>query len=136
MTADPKPPTRAAFTFIFITVCLDMLALGIIVPVLPRLITAFEGGNYANAARMVGLFGFGSSAPAKQVILPASDPLVLGVGGTSLTANPVTGAYVSETAYNTLPGLPPPAGTGAFPLPVRRTWRPTSGARRAFLRER
>jgi subtilase family serine protease len=37
------------------------------------------------------------------VSLPASDPLVLAVGGTSLTANPVTGAYVSETALNTLP---------------------------------
>ena len=33
-------PTRAAFVFIFITVLLDMLALGIIVPVLPRLIVA------------------------------------------------------------------------------------------------
>jgi subtilase family serine protease len=55
-----------------------------------------------------GVLGFGSSAPVKEVILPASDPLVLGVGGTSLTANPVTGAYISETAYNTLPGLPPP----------------------------
>ena len=48
---------------------------------------------------------FGSSAPVKEVSLPASDPLVLAVGGTSLTANPVTGRYVSETALNTLPML-------------------------------
>jgi subtilase family serine protease len=47
-----------------------------------------------------GAIGFGSSAPVKQVILPAADPLVLGVGGTSLAASPVTGAYVSETAWN------------------------------------
>jgi subtilase family serine protease len=60
-----------------------------------------------------GVLGFGSSAPAKEVILPASDPLVLGVGGTSLTANPVTGAYVSETAYNILPGLPPSGGSSS-----------------------
>ena len=33
----------------------------------------------------------------------------LGVGGTSLAANPVTGAYISETAWNT-PGLPPQPG--------------------------
>ena len=46
---------------------------------------------------------FGSSTPVKEVSLPASDPLVLAVGGTSLTANPVTGTYVSETALNTLP---------------------------------
>jgi subtilase family serine protease len=53
-----------------------------------------------------GVLGNGSSTPVKDVILPASDPLVLGVGGTSLTANPVTGAYISETAWNTAPGLP------------------------------
>ena len=46
---------------------------------------------------------FGSSTPVKEVSLPASDPLVLAAGGTSLTANPVTGTYVSETALNTLP---------------------------------
>lgn len=34
----------------------------------------------------------------EEVELPASDPLVLGVGGTMLTAKP-SGAYVSETAF-------------------------------------
>jgi subtilase family serine protease len=48
---------------------------------------------------------FASSTPVKEVSLPASDPLVLAVGGASLTANPVTGAYISETALNTLPQL-------------------------------
>ena len=43
--------------------------------------------------------------PVKEVSLPASDPLVLGVGGTSLTADPATGAYIGETAWNTLPSL-------------------------------
>ena len=62
-----------------------------------------------------GVIGNGSSTPARQVILPTSDPLVLAVGGTSLTANPVTGAYISETAWNT-PGLPsqPGASGGGF----------------------
>jgi subtilase family serine protease len=46
---------------------------------------------------------FGSSSPVKEVSLPASDPLVLAVGGSSLTANPVTGTYISGTALNTLP---------------------------------
>ena len=55
-------PSRAAFAFIFITVALDMLSLGIIVPVLPKLIVAFEGGNVAQAARVVGVFGFAWSA--------------------------------------------------------------------------
>jgi DHA1 family tetracycline resistance protein-like MFS transporter len=48
---------RAAATFIFLTVAMDMLALGMIAPVLPRLITGFLGGNAVNAAQMLGLFG-------------------------------------------------------------------------------
>jgi DHA1 family tetracycline resistance protein-like MFS transporter len=55
-------PSRAAFAFIFITVALDMLALGIIVPVLPKLVVSFEGGDVAHAARIVGLFGFSWAA--------------------------------------------------------------------------
>jgi DHA1 family tetracycline resistance protein-like MFS transporter len=43
--------------FIFITVVLDMLALGMIIPVLPNLIKTFLGGDTAAAARMLGVFG-------------------------------------------------------------------------------
>jgi subtilase family serine protease len=43
--------------------------------------------------------------PPKQVSLPASAPLVLGVGGTSLDADPVTGAYLGETAWNFVVGV-------------------------------
>jgi DHA1 family tetracycline resistance protein-like MFS transporter len=53
----PRGPTRAAFVFIFVTVLLDMLALGIIVPVLPELIIRFEGGDTADAAFYYGIFG-------------------------------------------------------------------------------
>ena len=38
--------------------------------------------------------------PVKEVSLPASAPLVLAAGGSRLTANPLTGAYVGETAWN------------------------------------
>jgi subtilase family serine protease len=38
--------------------------------------------------------------PVEEVSLPASDPLALAVGGSTLTANPVTGAYISETTWN------------------------------------
>jgi subtilase family serine protease len=40
--------------------------------------------------------------PPKQVSLPASDPLVLSVGGTSLDANTTTGTYLGEMAWNTV----------------------------------
>lgn len=49
-------PRRAALAFIFITVVLDMLALGMIVPVLPKLVEDFMHGNTARAAEYVGLF--------------------------------------------------------------------------------
>jgi len=55
----PKAPKgrRAAATFIFFTVTLDMLALGMIAPVLPRLIEGFLHGDTSSAAKMLGLFG-------------------------------------------------------------------------------
>jgi subtilase family serine protease len=56
----------------------------------------------------------GSSAPVKEVSLPASDPLVLAVGGSTLTANRATGAYGSETAWNTPVGGQPAASAGGF----------------------
>lgn len=50
---------RASFTFIFLCVVLDMLALGIMVPVVPKLVMALEGGDHARAATISGVFGFG-----------------------------------------------------------------------------
>jgi DHA1 family tetracycline resistance protein-like MFS transporter len=50
-------PRRAAVVFIFITVVLDILALGIVIPVLPVLVEDFLGGDTAQAATMFGLFG-------------------------------------------------------------------------------
>src|SRR5262245_53114524 len=50
-------PRRAAFIFIFITVALDMLSLGMIMPVLPKLVESFMGGDTARAAEIFGVFG-------------------------------------------------------------------------------
>jgi MFS transporter, DHA1 family, tetracycline resistance protein len=49
-------PRKAAVTFIFITVTLDMLALGLIMPVLPKLVLNFLGGDASNASKMFGIF--------------------------------------------------------------------------------
>lgn len=51
------PASRAAFAFIFVTLVLDTLALGVIVPVLPALIAEFQGGSAASAATIYGVFG-------------------------------------------------------------------------------
>src|SRR2546423_8952051 len=48
---------KGAVIFIFITVTLDMLALGLSMPVLPKLVLDFLGGNAASAAKMFGIFG-------------------------------------------------------------------------------
>ena len=45
-----------AFIFIFFTVLLDMLSIGIIIPVLPKLILSFTGGEFNRAAEMLGIF--------------------------------------------------------------------------------
>ena len=51
-----RPPRRAALIFIFVTVVIDVLAFGLIIPVLPRLIEQFRGGDTAHAAETWGLF--------------------------------------------------------------------------------
>ncbi|HET9693386.1 MAG TPA: TCR/Tet family MFS transporter [Steroidobacteraceae bacterium] len=56
-TAPVQAPRRAALAFIFVTVVLDMLALGMIIPVLPHLIEDLLGGDTVRAAGMVGIFG-------------------------------------------------------------------------------
>jgi DHA1 family tetracycline resistance protein-like MFS transporter len=48
---------QAGFVFIFVTVMLDMLSIGIIVPVLPKLVVDFMGGDTKQAAEILGLFG-------------------------------------------------------------------------------
>src|SRR5262249_37191741 len=62
LTAGPPPAespgrVRAAIAFIFVTVMLDVLAIGLVIPVLPRLVQAFMGGDPARGARMFGVFG-------------------------------------------------------------------------------
>jgi subtilase family serine protease len=59
-----------------------------------------------------------ASAPVKGVNWPASDPLALAAGGTSLRASRTTGAYLGETAWNipaaAVGGSSPAASGGGF----------------------
>jgi subtilase family serine protease len=80
-----------------------------------------------------GAIGNGSSRPLKEVSLPASDPWALAAGGTTLTANPVTGAYLSETAWNVQSGSPDGTGGGfsrLFTRPSYQSGVPGIGATR------
>ncbi len=51
-----EPRHRAAIAFIFVTVMVDMLSFGIIIPVLPNLIMQLIGGSFAKAAVWAGMF--------------------------------------------------------------------------------
>jgi MFS transporter, DHA1 family, tetracycline resistance protein len=46
-----------AVAFIFVTILLDMFALGLIMPILPKLVESFVDNDTASAARIFGLFG-------------------------------------------------------------------------------
>ena len=69
-----------------------------------------SSGDFGAASTKCANFGLPTSV--REVGLPASDPLVLAVGGTALDANPATGSYGSETAWHTPPGTATPQATG------------------------
>ena len=59
MDAEAAPTVRvrnAALAFIFITVLLDILAFGMIIPVLPHLLASFYNGDVSKAALTYGVF--------------------------------------------------------------------------------
>lgn len=51
-----SPPRRAALAFIFVTVLIDILSFGLIIPVLPHLIEGFLNGDLPRAAIWYGWF--------------------------------------------------------------------------------
>ena len=56
--ASVAPAARGgAVAFIFVTILLDMFALGLIMPILPKLVESFVNNDTASAARIFGLFG-------------------------------------------------------------------------------
>ncbi len=50
------PGRQAAQAFIFVTILLDFMAMGVIVPVLPRLIQTLGGGTAGQVAKIFGVF--------------------------------------------------------------------------------
>ena len=50
------PHRRGAVFFIFITVLLDIMALGMVAPILPGLVRQFVEGNTSEAAVIYGVF--------------------------------------------------------------------------------
>jgi len=92
-----------------------------------------SSGEYGGFGDTPGEGTPAGGTPVKEVDLPASDPLVLAVGGTTLTLNPATGAYTGETAWNgedcsgpTLVGASVAASATCTPVPPIRMASPGS----------
>ena len=76
------PPVRTgAAAFIFVTILLDMFALGLILPILPKLVESFVDNDTATAARIFGLFGtawavmqFIFSPSPRRIVRPVRPP--------------------------------------------------------------
>ena len=56
VSAPTSAPRKAALAFIFLVVLIDVLAFGLIIPVLPHLVEEFTGST-ADAALWIGVFG-------------------------------------------------------------------------------
>jgi MFS transporter, DHA1 family, tetracycline resistance protein len=57
ITGETSPVRGGAVAFIFVTILLDMFALGLVMPILPKLVESFVDNDTASAARIFGLFG-------------------------------------------------------------------------------
>ena len=55
---DPPKPTRGTITFIFLTVCIDAVGFGIVIPVLPDLIAEVSNTGISGAALWGGYLSF------------------------------------------------------------------------------
>jgi DHA1 family tetracycline resistance protein-like MFS transporter len=53
----PMPGRKPALGFIFVLLLLDILGIGLIIPILPRLVESFVGGNIGKASVFTGYFG-------------------------------------------------------------------------------
>jgi hypothetical protein len=105
---------RRALAFIFCTMTLDVLAFGLMIPVLPRLILDFMGGDIAGAAEVVGLFSTAwaamqfFSSPAPGGLLAGLSPrLPFWASAAACLANAAFGWFV-------LPESLPPERRMAF----------------------
>jgi len=54
----PRPPGKHAVAFVFVTVFLDMVGFGLIMPVLPKLIETVSGRDLAGASLLAGWLFF------------------------------------------------------------------------------
>ena len=74
MIETPKTKLTNGFNFVFLTVTLDMLAIGLLIPILPNLVNSFTGGNVSQAAELNGWFAM-LWATSQFLFMPISGAL-------------------------------------------------------------
>jgi DHA1 family tetracycline resistance protein-like MFS transporter len=81
----PHPPSRrqAGVGFILAVILLDMLGVGLIIPVLPKLVEQFMGGDMSAAGGVVGVI---SACYAVAQFLRAATPATATAGTSCRTA--------------------------------------------------
>ncbi len=87
----PRAARPAAMVFIFVTVLIDILAFGLIIPVLPHLIEQFIGADPAHAAQLV------ADPAARKAAITADAAWMVGIFGVVFAAiqfvcTPIQGA--------------------------------------------
>ena len=66
-------PRKPAIPFVFVTLFLDILGIGLIIPILPRLVVSLQGGNVAAASHTVGALAALYSARSVEIEVAHAD---------------------------------------------------------------
>ena len=89
MSAEPQegsvhaPARRAAFVFIFITLLLDMMALGLIMPILPKLVASFVNDDAIRDRISSGKCAASDNASTRDSRFPARNRIPVSRGTTT-----------------------------------------------------
>jgi DHA1 family tetracycline resistance protein-like MFS transporter len=108
MSAGSEPPpggaSPRAHLRVFVVLVIDMIAFGVVIPVFPRLIQSFVGGDEALAARYIG--GFGAAwALASLLALPILSALSDRFGRRPVLLTSIFGLTVDYAALALAPSL-------------------------------
>ena len=109
MTSDavPKPRRSAAASFIFVTMLLDWLVVGMLSPVIPKLIVDFTGGRVDTASAISGAF-----ATAFALVAFAASP-ALGILSDRFGRRPIILLASATTSAAYIADVTPPERRGA-----------------------
>ena len=96
-------------------------------------VTVFMSSGDGGSNPLQSTGGYSATAP-EEACYPASDPSVVGVGGTTLNIDPTNGAWISETGWNTIANDFGASGGGVSTLFARPAWQTGTGVPAGTMR--